>query len=132
MAVKEGIVQAEFWIVPHVLGKLIKPRVVLRQDGKVLAEVALEMKVVKQTLTVITGMLSLVMPYVSMLLKKFQVDWQSQQEQGFRLYAWLATEVLARLTPEVLGGALLVLTFLLYLWLRPRKRNVFWDLAPVT
>jgi hypothetical protein len=129
VTVKAEKVQAEFWVVPHVLGSLVKPRVILRQNGKLLAEVPLEMKVVKQTMTVVMGLCSLVMPYVSMFLKRFQLDWQSQQEKGFPLYSWVASEVLAALTPEVLGGALLVLTGLLYLWFRPRQRDVFWDIV---
>jgi hypothetical protein len=37
--------------------------------------------------------------------------------------------VFAALTPEVLGGLLLVLTLLMYLWFRPRQRDVFWDIT---
>ena len=129
VTVKGDRVQAEFWIVPHVRGKLIKPRIAVRQDGRLLAEVPLQMKVVKQTLTLCMGLLSLLMPYVSMLLKKYQLDWEAQQGKGFPIYAWVASEVLGRMTPEIVGGVLLGLTLLLYLWFRPRQRDVFWDIS---
>jgi hypothetical protein len=131
VAVGGGIDQATFWVVPHVLGKVMLPRVVLRQDGKVLAEVPLQIKVVKQTAALVTGLCSLVLPYVSKGIQHFGLDWATQQEQGFVLYTWLAQLVFAWLRPEVLGGLLLLLTVVLYLWMRPRKREVFWDVEPV-
>jgi tetratricopeptide (TPR) repeat protein len=126
-----GDVSVTFWVVPHVLGQVMQARVVVRQDGATLAEVPLKVRVVKQTLTLLMGALGLVLPFVLLLLKHFRLDFESQLEDGFSLYAQVAQFLLQWLTPEVLGGLLLAATVALYLWLRPRKRDVFWDIRPV-
>ncbi len=103
-------------------------RVVVRQDGRTLAEVPLEARVVKQSLTVLVGGLSLVLPFVLLLLKHFRLDFESQLADGFSLYAQIAGWLLRSLTPETLTGLLLTVTAVLYLCLRPRRREVFWDI----
>src|SRR5262249_4459919 len=60
-------------------------------------------------------------------LKQFGLDFESQQAQGFSVYAEAAGWLLRHLTPEVLTGLLLAATVGLYFWLRPRRREVFWD-----
>ena len=120
-------VAVTFWVVPHVLGKVMQARVVVRQDGQTLAEVPVQMRVVKQSLTVLMGALGLVLPFVLLLLKHFKLDFESQLQEGFGVYAQVAGWLLRSLTPEVLAGVLLAGTAALYLWLRPRKREVFWD-----
>jgi hypothetical protein len=120
---------ATFWVVPHVLGKVMHARVVIRQQGRVLAEVPLELRVVRQTLTVLVGGLSVVLPFALMVLKHFRLDFESQLADGFGLYAQAANWALHALSPEVLTGALLVVTAAVYLWLRPRRREVFWDVT---
>ena len=128
MPVREEEVSTTFWVVPHVLGQVMQPRVVVRQNGKVLAEVPIEVRVVKQGLTVLLGALSLVLPLVLLLLKKFGLDFESQSQEGFALYSQLLQWMIDSLSPEMLGGMLLAATFGAYLWLRPRKRDVFWDI----
>jgi hypothetical protein len=123
-----GEVSTTFWVVPHVLGKVMRARVVVRQEGQSLAEVPLEARVVKQSLTLLVGGLSLVLPFVLLLLKHFRLDFESQLEDGFSLYAHLAGRVLRWLTPETLTGLLLAATAVLYFSLRPRRREVFWDI----
>jgi hypothetical protein len=122
-----GDVTVTFWVVPHVLGKLSSARVVVRQEGDTLAEVPLEVRVVKQSLTLLMGSLSLVLPFGLLLLKHFKLDFETQMAEGFGLYARLAGWLLEALTPEILTGLLVAATVGLYLWLRPRKRDVFWD-----
>jgi hypothetical protein len=118
-----------FWVVPHVLGKVMHARVVVRQEGRVLAEVPLEVRVVRQTLAVLVGGLSLVLPFALMVCKHFRLDFESQLTDGFGLYAQAANWALHGLSPEVLAGALLLVTLGVYLWLRPRRRDVFWDVS---
>jgi hypothetical protein len=122
-----GPVSAKFWVLPHALGRLQHARVVVRQKGTTLAEVPLEMRVVRQTLTLLMGGLSLLLPFLLMVLKYYRLDFESQAQDGFGLYAGLAQWLIQSLTPEVLTGVLLALTVAAYFWLRPRKRDVFWD-----
>jgi hypothetical protein len=125
-----GEATCTFWVVPHVLGRLRQARVVVRQAGATLAEVPLEGRVARQSATLLMGALSLVLPFVLLLLKHFGLDFESQLEDGFGLYARLAGWLLGALTPELLTVLLLAATLSLYLWLRPRKRDVFWDVRP--
>jgi hypothetical protein len=126
----KGEATARFWVVPHVVGTLMQARVVIRQDGDVLAEVPLQARVARQGMTVVMGALSLVLPFVLLLLRHFRLDFESQLQEGFSLYAYLIDLALRALTPELLTGLLLAGTAVLYLWLRPRKRDVFWDVTP--
>src|SRR5262249_3359266 len=64
-----GEVSVTFWVVPQVMGRVMQARVVVRQEGDVLAEVPLEMRVVKQSATRLMGALSLVLPFVLFVLK---------------------------------------------------------------
>jgi type II secretion system (T2SS) protein E len=127
LTVREGETSATFWVVPHVLGKVMQPRVVVRQNGKVLAEVPLQVRVVKQGLTLVLAALSLVLPPILLLLKQLRLDFESQLQDNFGLYAQAAQWALRSLTPEWLVGLLLLATAGAYLWLRPRRRDVFWD-----
>lgn len=121
---------ARFWVVPRVLGEVMHARVLVRQNGAVLAEVPLEISVVKQTLTLFVGALNFCVPFASMLLKQSQLS-LSSAEGGAGIVAALAGWALLVLSPEVLAGLLLVATVGLYFWLRPRQRDVFWDIKPM-
>jgi hypothetical protein len=132
VAVDAGEAAVTFWVVPHVLGRVMHARVVIRQEGRVLAEVPLETRVVRQSMTVLVGALSLVLPFVLMVCKHFHLDFESQLADGFGVYAQAANWALHALSPEVLTGALLLATLAVYLWLRPRRRDVFWDVSTAT
>jgi hypothetical protein len=127
MRIGSGEASTTFWVVPVVVGPVMQARVVVRQESTVLAEVPLEMRVVRQSATMFMGGLSLVLPFLLLVLEHFRLDFKSQLEDGFGLYAQLATWVMQSLTPELLTGLLLAGTATLYLWLRPRRREVFWD-----
>ncbi len=120
---------ARFWVVPRVLGEVMHARVIVRQNGNVLAEVPLEMHVAKQTLTLCVGAMNFCVPFVSMLLKQSQLSLTSS-EGGSGLLAALVGWLLVMLSPEVMAGLLLLATVGLYFWLRPRQRDVFWDIQP--
>jgi hypothetical protein len=126
-----GEVSVTFWIVPHVLGRVMQARVLVRQSDRTLAEVPLRMVVARQSATLFLGALGLVLPFVLLLLEHFHLDFKSQLQEGFSLYAQIAQWLLHSLTPDVLGGVLLSGTAVLYLWLRPRKRDVFHDIRAV-
>jgi hypothetical protein len=123
-----GEAVAKFWVVPQVLGNVMQARVVVRQNGEVLTEVPLEMRVVKQTLTVLMAALTCLLPLVATILQHFGIDLRARLEDG--LYSRLAGLLLGSLSPDLLALVLLSATFGLYLWLRPRKRDLFWDITP--
>jgi hypothetical protein len=116
-----------FWIVPRVLGRVQGARVLIRQHGRVLAEVPLDVKVRKQTLAVACGLMGLAAPYLSMGLRALKLDPESQKAQGYAFYRqfgdWLAEAV----RPEWIGLGFFGLAVMLYFAMRPRRREVFWD-----
>jgi hypothetical protein len=122
--------RATFWVVPHVLGKLSNARVLVRQEGRVLGEMPLNIRVGKQTLAVLLGALGLVLPFVLLLLKHYRLDFESQLDDGFGVYARAAQLATHRLTPEALAAGLVLAAVAAYFWLRPRRRDLFWDVAP--
>jgi hypothetical protein len=129
LRIGSGEATAKFWVVPHVLGEVMQARVVVRQDGDVLAEVPLEIRVVKQTLTLLMAALTCLLPLAATMLQHFGIDLRSRLEDG--LYSRLAGLLLGSISPDLLGLLLLGTTVGLYLWLRPRKRDVFWDITAV-
>jgi hypothetical protein len=129
VTITEGEARAEFYVAPHVLGRIMKARVVVRQEGRTLAEVPLDARVSRQALTWAMAGLSLVLPFVLMLLKHFHLDFETQREEGFGLYAQLAGWLIGWLTPELLTLLLLAATATLYFCLRPRQRDLFWDVT---
>ncbi|QJW96890.1 hypothetical protein [Frigoriglobus tundricola] len=116
-----------FWIVPRVLGRVHGARVLIRQGGRVLADVPLDVKVSRQTLAVACGLMSLAAPYLSMGLKSLKLDYEPQKADGFPLYQRAGSWVAENVRPEWLGLGFLGLAFVLYLWMRPRRRDTFWD-----
>ena len=119
-----------FWVVPQVVGAIQDSRVVVRQEDQVLTEIPLKMRVSVQTLAKLMGALTFFLPFLSSIMRHYEVDFDSQLNQGFSLYAHVGNFLVSSLTPEVIGATLLVLTVGLYLWHRPRKREVFWDVEP--
>lgn len=123
--VQPGEVEAVFWVVPQVLGQIMHARVVLRQDQQELAVIPLSIKVVNQTLTVIIGALGFLMPVANVLLKHFGIDLQAHQSG---IVAKLMDWLFASMSPELLALPFLLGAVGMYLWMRPRARDVFWDL----
>jgi hypothetical protein len=120
-------VTATFWVVPQVLGSVPGARVVVRQNGAVLAEVPLDVKVKKQTTAVVLGLLGLASPYLMMGLRAAKLDYESQKADGFVGYQQLGSWALANVSPSWLGVALLVAAVGSYLLARPRRKDVFWE-----
>jgi hypothetical protein len=127
VTIGRGEVSTRFHVVPHVLGTVEHARVVVRQNGQVLAEVPLEMSVLKPGLAVVMGFLSFVLPFGLLLMKQLHLDFESQAANNFALYAQVGHWAVQSLSPESLTVALLIVTGMVYLCLRPRQRDVFWD-----
>lgn len=117
-----------FFVVPQVLGNVEGAKVLLRQGGKVLTRLPLEIRVVNTTLTLVMGLATLLLPFGTSLLRHFKLDFESQLQEGFVSYGGLLRWLLQNLSPEVMALGLLACTGGVFLWLRPRQRDVFWDL----
>lgn len=124
----EGDSTATFWVVPRVLGQVMQARVLVRQRLTVLAEVPLDIVVRRKTLALVLGAFGLLLPLLMVILKQFRLDLESQMQDGFPLVATILNWLMKGISPEALGGGLLLLAGVAYLWLRPRKRDVFWDI----
>jgi hypothetical protein len=75
--------------VPQVLGT-VEGRVLLRQGGKVLTRLPLQIRVVSTTLTLVMGLATLVLPFGASLLRHFRLDFESQVQEGFVSYGGLS------------------------------------------
>lgn len=128
LKVEDREVSTRFWVVPNVLGEVMHARVVIRQDGQVLTEVPLEIQVMRQSAALIVGALSFLLPFGLFLLQHFGMDFGAQLHEG--MYAQTAGWVIETTTPELLTALLLGVTAGVWLWLRPRERDVFWDILP--
>jgi len=118
---------ATIWVVPRVMGRIQGARVLIRQGDRILAEVPLDIKVAKQTLAVACGLMSLAAPYLTMGLKSLKLDYETQKAGGFPLYQEVGNWLAENMRPEWIGLGFLGLAVLLYFWMRPRRRDVFWD-----
>jgi len=127
----DGDLTATFRVVPRVLGRVEGASVVIRQDHVVLAEIALDVKVAKRTLVVLSGMTTFALPGLSAVMKHFGLDFASQKESGFNLYLSAANLIFDRMTPLALTLGLGLVTGLLWWLTRPRQRDVFWDIEKV-
>jgi hypothetical protein len=123
----DGPSTATIWVVPKVLGRVQGARVLIRQGGRVLAEVPLDVKVAKQTLAIACGLMSLAAPYLTMGLKSLKLDYESQKAGGFPIYQQIGSLLAEYLRPEWIGLSFLGLAAVLYLLMRPKRRDVFWD-----
>jgi hypothetical protein len=83
---------------------------------------------VKPTLAYVIGLLSFVMPYVNEAAKAHRVDFGTQKAEGFPIYRMAMNWFADHVQPEWLGLGLLGLAGVVYLALRPRKRDQFWDI----
>ncbi len=128
VSAKDAVTET-FWVVPRVLGRVHGARVLIRQGDRVLAEVPLDVRVHKQTLALVFGVLSLAAPYISMALKSMKLDYESQKTDGFALYHQAVNWLVLYLRPDVLGLTFLGLALTLFLWMRPRRRDAFWDVT---
>jgi TatA/E family protein of Tat protein translocase len=117
-----------FRVVPRVLGKVDGAMVSIRQDHTPLAEVGLEMKVVKQTLLILSGIATFLLPGLSEVMKHFRLDFETQKEEGFSLYLSVARLLFDQVSPYTLTAFLGVVTALAWWLTRPKARDVFWDI----
>ncbi|MGE3804723.1 MAG: tetratricopeptide repeat protein [Gemmataceae bacterium] len=130
--VRPGDVVAKFCIVPHLEGDLLEPHVLVRQEGLTLAEIPLEMRVVKQTATWAMGIAAFVAPLASAFLRYSRVDVDAKVNEGLGLFTNLIRLFFGVLPPEILWLLLLGITIGLYFTLRPQEKDLFWELKTVT
>ncbi len=130
--VGRGEATASFYVVAHILGTVQEAHVAVRQDGEELATIPLQIRLVNQGLTVVMGLATFLLPFASLLLRHFRLDFESQFEEGFDLYARIVQLLLGSLSPGVLTVLLLAATGITFLWLRPRRRDLFFDITPVS
>jgi TatA/E family protein of Tat protein translocase len=127
----DGDLTLNFRVVPRVLGKVDGAVVSIRQDHASLAEIELNVKVVKQTWVVLSGVATFLLPGLSAVLKHFGLDFETQKDQDFSLYLAIARLVFDQFSPYVLTALLGSATALLWWLTRPRTRDVFWDIHKV-
>jgi sec-independent protein translocase protein TatA len=120
-----------FRVVARVLGKVDGAVVQVRQDHATLAEIDLDVKVVKQTWVALSGLATFLLPALSAVMKHFGLNFETQQEQGFSLYLAVARLVFDHVSPYALTGLLAVVTAGAWWLTRPRQRDVFWDIEKV-
>jgi hypothetical protein len=121
-----GDLKLTFYVVPQVLGTIEGAKIVVSQNHKSLAEMPLQIKVVKKTWVYVLSAASLVLPLATSLAKHFGLDFTSQHERGFDLYLNFARALIG-LSPLMLTVGLLGLAAVAYWFLRPRARDCFWD-----
>ena len=117
-----------FRVVPRIDGKVDGAVLQVRQNHQLLAEVKLEMVVVKRFWYLCFGAMTFVLPAVSTVLKHFGVDFESQGETDFSLYITIARFVFDSLTPLALTFGLGIATVTTWYFSRARTREVFWDI----
>jgi hypothetical protein len=128
--VDQGDIKAEFHVVPRMIGQVPAAKVVIYENGEKLTELPLNVRVSNPLFVTMAAGATLLVPFVSATMKHYHVDFESQLQNGFDAYLVAARAALILLRPEVLAGILLALTGLLYLILRPRQRDAFWDITP--
>ncbi|MCE9564721.1 MAG: hypothetical protein K8U57_22030 [Planctomycetes bacterium] len=116
-----------FHIVPHVLGEVTGARVLIRQDHKMLAEIAVDMRVVQRTLVVASGLSTFVVPAASAAMKHFGLDFTPKD--GRSPYLAVLNFLFGEVSPVVLTLALAAVTAGLYWYTRPKGRDVFFDIS---
>jgi hypothetical protein len=114
-----------FWVVPQVLGMVKGAKVVVRQEGKQLSEVELEMKVRRPTIAIVFGIVTFIYPLIMTILRHFGIDLEAKGDTS--LYLSIINSLLTKISPTLVFGVLALITIGLYWWTRPRKRDQFWD-----
>jgi len=128
----EGDKTLTFRVAPRVMGRVEGAVVSIRQDHGSLAEVELDVKVVKRTLAAACGAATFLLPGLSAVMKHFGLDFETQKGQGFNLYLSVARLMFDNVSPMALTALLGVATALLWWLTRPRTRDVFWDVEKVS
>jgi hypothetical protein len=123
--------EARFWVLVHTLGHLSDAHVDCFQDGSSVMRVPLNIECVSSRSVVTLGILSLGMPVLSAVLKANHLDLESQVSDGFTLYVSLLNTVLGKIPSDILLLTFLLAAFCMFLWTRPRKKEVFWDVETI-
>jgi hypothetical protein len=111
--------EVRFWVVPQVKGEV--PGTVYLRHGDQQRLVRLKVTVAEPRRAAWTAAAALVMPYASVVLKHQHLDFESQLDAGFPLYARALRWVLAVVGPAELAALLLAVAAGLWLTTRPKR-----------
>lgn len=128
-SVRDDQAECRFWVVPHVRGPVRGAAVHFKQDGTHLAEIPLEISVVDSAFVRLAALATVCLPFITALLRHFELDFESQLTRRFSVYLTLLNYLISVLRPEWLALGLVGLTAVAAWWVRPRERESFWDLA---
>jgi hypothetical protein len=116
-------VEARFQVCPHIpSGAVADARVIVRQDGKELAQIRLGMRVGKPTLAWMFGIASGAVPYA---LKYFKLDPETQAGEGYTGY-WKLLEQ-AQAVPWWVWTVSLALAAVVAAWWTWPREDTFWN-----
>ncbi|VTR98601.1 hypothetical protein [Tuwongella immobilis] len=110
-----------FYVVPQVLGEVTGATVNIRNGSDLITTVPLDVTVRQRTWVLISGILAFVLPLISMLLKHFGLDFETQSKQDFGLYWTIARVLFDWLSPVMVAIIAAGITALLYLTTRPSE-----------
>jgi serine/threonine protein kinase len=119
-----GETTATFWVVPHARGRVPDARVVVREGGRVVAEVPLAATVGTTAWAWAAAAAGLIAPYVVLGLRSARLD-PAARPDGLPVFEWLGRWIADNVRPEWPGLGLLGLAAVLFLWSLPRRRDVF-------
>lgn len=117
-----------FFVVPQVVGRLKHARVVLTQDGRPLSELNLEVKVTRQTVSLFVGALSFLAPSSSLVLRMLEGSGYLDPNQGTALLLTTVGAMVGSVSPDLLFTLLALLSVLLFVRARPKRRSTEWNL----
>jgi hypothetical protein len=129
LRIEAGDVEATFWVAPRVLGDIEHAQVVIRQGGVRLAVIPLQIQVRRPRAALVAAILAVVLPFGQAFLRLYRLDFESQAQQGFSIYARLLRMAASSLSPELLAVGLFAAAALLYARSRPRSADAFWEPA---
>jgi anti-anti-sigma factor len=111
------VAEAKFWVTPQADGEIEEARVQILYEGKVMDEIAIPLRVTRQTMAKMGGLLTLGSTTLAPFLESCGVRLQDHAVGALaKSFAWLASEGSA--IPVLFFGAM---TFLLFLWKRPKE-----------
>lgn len=116
-----------FHVVPHVLGEVTGACIRVRQDHFDLATIDLDIRVTQRTWVLVTGALTIALPFVSALARHLRLDLASQD-----VYVMAMNAVVNHVPPYALMGGLALTTLLAYWLTRSCSKDTFFDVSPIT
>ena len=121
--------ECRFFVVPMIQGPVAGAHIVIRQGEKIVAKLDLELTVVPTTWTMISAVLTLVVPFAVALLQQFQMNIVDKVQDSAGFYVAITMFAVAYTPAWVLTATLFTVTLLLFWHSRPREHDVFWTVS---